>query len=175
MKPLKVFMIVAVALTSAATAQAGTITVEFQNVDKYTDFSVSGLSEEKTLGLFESELEDELKQFAKRYIVGDHTLEIVFIDIDMAGDIQPWRNSHNADIRYIERIYPPRMELGYTLKGADGTVISEGTERIADIAFDFNILAPIRSSSMSFFYEITLLEDWIRKNFRSLKSEAGKN
>ncbi len=175
MKTLKVFLIVAVALTSAATAQAGTIKVEFQDVDKYTDFSVSGLSEEKTLGLFESELEDELKQFAERYIVGDHTLEIVFIDIDMAGDIQPWRNRHNADIRYIERVYPPRMELSYTLKDADGNVVSEGKERIADIAFDFNILAPIRSNSMSFFYEITLLEDWIRKNFRSLKSEAGKN
>ena len=93
----------------------------------------------------------------------------------VAGDIQPWRNTHNADIRYIERVYPPRMELGYTLKDADGNVVSEGEETIADIAFDFNILAPIRSNSMSFFYEITLLEDWIRKTFRKLKSEAAKN
>lgn len=175
MKTLKVFLTVAVALTSVATAQAGTIKVEFKDVEKYTDFSVSGLSEEKTLGLFESELEDELERFAKRYILGDHTLEVVFIDIDMAGDIQPWRNRHNADIRYIDRMYPPRMELGYTLKDADGNVVSEGEETIADIAFDFNILAPIRSNSMSFFYEVTLLEDWIRKTFRSLKSKAAKD
>ena len=174
MKTLKAFLIVAVALTSLATAQAGTITVVFEDVDKYTDFSVSGLSEKKTMGIFESELEGELKRFSERYIVGDYALEIVFKDIDMAGDIQPWRNRHNADIRYIERVYPPRMELAYTLKDADGNVVTEGEETIADIAFDFNILAPIRSQSMSFFYEINMLEDWVRKTFRSLKSEAAK-
>ena len=174
MKTLNAFLTVATALTSVAIAQAGTINVEFQEVDKYTDFSVSGLSEEKTLGIFESELEGELKRFSERYIVGDYTLLIVFKDIDMAGDIQPWRNRHSADIRYIERVYPPRMELAYTLTDADGKVVAEGEETIADIAFDFNILAPIRSQSMSFFYEINMLEDWIRKTFRSLKSEAAK-
>jgi hypothetical protein len=66
------------------------------------------------------------------------------------------------------------MELGYTLTDGDGNVIAEGEETIADIAFDFNILAPIRSNSMSFFYEIELLEDWIRKTFRSFRSEAAK-
>lgn len=174
MKTLNKFLIVAVALTSLATAKAGTIKVEFEDVDKYTDFSVSGLSEKKTEGIFESELEGELKRFSERYIVGDYTLFILFKDIDMAGDIQPWRNRHNADIRYIERIYPPRMELAYTLKDAEGNVVMEGEETIADIAFDFNILAPIRSQSMSFFYEINMLEDWIRKTFRSLKSEGAQ-
>ena len=90
----------------------------------------------------------------------------------MAGDIQPWRNRHNADIRYIERVYPPRMELAYKLTDADGKVVLEGEETISDISFDFNILAPIRTQTMSFFYEINMLEDWIRKTFRSLRSNT---
>ncbi len=173
MKTLKIFLTLASAWIAAGSLVAGEITVEFKEVDKYTDFSVSGLSEEKTQGIFESELERELKIFSERYIGENQKLHIVFEDIDMAGDIQPWRNRHNADIRYIERVYPPRMELAYTLTDADGTVLLEGEETIADISFDFNILAPIRTQSMSFFYEINMLEDWIRKTFRPYRSNSG--
>lgn len=173
MKTLKLILVLASAWISTCALNAGEITVEFEEVDKYTDFSVSGLSEEKTLGIFESELERELKVLSKRYIIGDYKLHIIFKDIDMAGDIQPWRNRYNADIRYIETVYPPRMELAYTLTDSEGNIVQQGEETIADISFDFNILAPLRTQTMSFYYEINMLEDWMRKNFRSLKSNAG--
>lgn len=174
MKTTKTFLTIIVTLISISALRAGTIETEFEDVDKFSDFSVSGLSEKRTLGIFESELERELEVFARQYITGDHKLKIVFKDIDMAGEIEPWRNRHSADIRYIERVYPPRMELAYTLTDGDGNVVLEGEETIVDIAFDFNILAPIRSQSMSFFYEINLLEDWIRKTFRILRSEPAE-
>jgi hypothetical protein len=155
--------------------QAAQIDTEFKDVDDYTDFSVNGLSEEKTLGIFESELEDELDRFAKKYLPEGYALSITFTNIDMAGDIQPWRNRHNADIRYVERIYPPRLAFSYVLKDTEGTVVSEGEESISDLAFDMNIIAPMRSRHTSFFYETTLLGDWMRKTFRSLRSKAVKD
>ena len=95
----KLLILSTVGMTSLA-ANAGVIPVEFEEVGKYTDFSVSGLTD------------------------------------------------------------------------ADGKVVLEGEETISDISFDFNILAPIRTQTMSFFYEINMLEDWIRKTFRSLRSNT---
>ena len=155
--------------------RAGPIGVEFENVDDFTDFSVSGLSESKTLSIFQSELESELDRFARLYLKEGQTLEIIFTDVDMAGDIQPWRNRHNADIRYVERIYPPRLEFRYVLKNSEGEVLSEGEESITDLAFDFNVIAPMRSRHMTFFYELDLLGNWIRKTIRSVDTKPVEN
>ncbi|MEX0325142.1 MAG: DUF3016 domain-containing protein [Puniceicoccaceae bacterium] len=175
MKTIKLLSLAGTLLLPFLSAQAGQILAEFEDVDNFTDFSVSGLSEEKTLSIFESELEDELARFARKYIPEGQTLHILFTDIDMAGDIQPWRNRHNADIRYIERVYPPRLAFTYKLVDAEENVLAEGEESIADLAFDYNVVAPMKTISMSFFYETNLLGDWIRLTMRKLQSvESGE-
>ena len=170
MKTMKFLFLAGAAILPFLTAQAGQIIAEFDDVKNFTDFSVSGLSEEKTLSIFESELEDELERFARKYIPEGQTLHILFTDIDMAGDIQPWRNRHNADIRYVERIYPPRLAFTYKLVDAEDKVLAEGEESIADLAFDYNVVAPMKNLSMSFFYETNLLGDWIRLTMRKIQS-----
>lgn len=170
MKTMKLLSLLSAILLPLLTAQGAQIVAEFEDVDNFTDFSVSGLSEKKTLSIFESELEDELERFARKYLQEGQTLTIVFTDIDMAGDIQPWRNRHNADIRYVERIYPPRLAFTYKLVDAEGKVLAEGEESIADLAFDYNVVAPMKTLSMSFFYETNLLGDWIRLTMRKLQS-----
>jgi hypothetical protein len=170
MKTMKLVSLFPVILIPLATASAGEIIAEFQDVDNYTDFSVSGLSEEKTLSIFESELEDELERFSKKYISEGQKLTITFTDIDMAGDIQPWRNRHNADIRYVESIYIPRLSFLYKLEDSEGNVLAEGEESISDLAFQHSVIAPMRTQSMNFFYETNLLGDWIRKTMRQLRS-----
>ena len=172
MKTIKAVSLAATLLLPLFSLTAGQIVAEYENVEKFTDFSVSGLSEIKTLKIFESELETELERFAKKYIDEGSVLEIVFTDIDMAGDIQPWRNRHNADIRYIERVYIPRLAFRYTLKDADGNVVDEGEASISDLAFDMSVIAPMRTQHMNFFYETNLLGDWIRKTMRAHKSVA---
>ncbi|MEX0331989.1 MAG: DUF3016 domain-containing protein [Puniceicoccaceae bacterium] len=167
---MKLLSLTAAVLFPFLSVQAGQILAEFEDVDNFTDFSVSGLSEEKTLSIFESELEDELERFARKYIPEGQTLHILFTDIDMAGDIQPWRNRHNADIRYIERVYPPRLAFTYKLVDAEDNVLAEGEESIADLAFDYNVVAPMKNISMSFFYETNLLGDWIRLTMRKVQS-----
>ena len=149
-----------------APLNAGEIKMEFENVDDYTDFSISGMTENKTLPLFISEMEENLKGVAKRYLEEGQTLELVFTDIDMAGDIQPWRNRHNADIRYVEAIYPPRLKFRYALKDAEGEVLAEGEESISDLSFQMSTTAALRSSFEQFRYEFELLENWIRRSFK---------
>ncbi|NDV62030.1 DUF3016 domain-containing protein [Puniceicoccales bacterium CK1056] len=141
----------------------GTATADFANPEDFTDFSVSGMSEEKTLNIFEGELEQELERIADKYLAEGETLTLVFTDIDMAGDIQPWRNRTNSDIRYVEAIYPPRLQFSYSLADADGNILKEGEAIESDLGFQMNISASVRGKNMSFFYELELLSDWARK------------
>lgn len=166
MKTIKPLLFL-IAFLPALGLAAGGITAEFENVGDYTDFSISGMSEEKTLTIFQAELERELETFAKRYLKEGQALLLVFTDIDMAGDIQPWRNRHNADIRYVEGIYPPRLKFRYTLSDEEDTILAEGEESISDLAFQMSTTAAMRSGFQQFYYEIELLGNWIRKTLKN--------
>lgn len=161
----------ATAFLLPAMASAGTITAEYADVDDFTDFSVYGLSEERTLKIFQTELKDVLPSLAEKYLSEGETLVIRFTDIDMAGDIQPWRNTYNADIRYIEAVYPPRLKFTYTLTDSEGTVLEEGEESVSDLAFQMDTAASFRANSENFYYETDLLRDWMRKTFRDRASK----
>jgi hypothetical protein len=153
-------------------ASAGTMTAEFEDVDNFTDFSVNGLSEERTLKMFKTELDKELEFLGGKYLAEGETLVIRFTDIDMGGDIQPWRNRYNADIRYVEAVYPPRLKFTYSLKNAEGEILDEGEVSISDLSFQMNATASFRVNSETFYYETTLLRDWMRKTFRKTSSES---
>lgn len=172
MKPYNT-LILAIAFSAASVSFAGKLAFEFEEPSEFTDFSVSGLTEERTLPIFEAELDQERERLGEKYLGEDETLTIRFTDIDMAGDIQPWRNRVNADIRYVEAIYPPRLVFTYELTDADGDVVRSGEESIKDLAFQMNAVASIRSRNSSFYYEITLLEDWLRKFRKEALSPSG--
>jgi hypothetical protein len=171
MKKLQLTSLLTALLVPVFTS-AGTMTAEFEDVDNFTDFSVNGLSEEKTLKIFQAELDKELESLGGKYLAEDETLVIRFTDIDMAGDIQPWRNTYNADIRYVEAVYPPRLKFTYTLKNGEGEVLDEGEASITDLSFQMNSAASFRANSETFYYETTLLRDWMRKTMRKAGSDS---
>jgi hypothetical protein len=165
-----------IASLGAGTAlYAAEVQPEFENVKDFTDFSISGLSEEKTLRIFQAELDDALPQFAEKHLRGGERLVIRFTDVDMAGDIQPWRNSTNADIRYVEAIYPPRLKFRYQLTDSEGAVVDEGEDSISDMAFQMSTAAVFRGRFQHFAYELELLESWMRKTFGKRGSESEDN
>ena len=156
---MKYLILATLALVGGYTSlSAAKIELNFEGLESYSDFSIEGLSEEKTQGAFVDEVSRNLR--LKKFVGEDRTLVITFKDIDMAGDIQPWRNRFNAEIRYIEGIYPPSMKFAYTLSDLNGAVIAQGEESIKDLTFDFNLKRPGNSQ---FEYELNLLEDWARK------------
>lgn len=147
---------------------AASLEVSFVEPKSFRDFSVSGLSEERTQPIFERELQRNLGSLVERHL-GDRTLVLEFTDIDMAGDIQPWRNRHFQDIRYVEHIYPPRLDFNYAVRDADGNVILEGSEVLRDIAFMHRLRSPRMSDS--FFHETELLRDWVRRDLPRMLEE----
>lgn len=174
MKTKPFLCILAVSAAMPWALSAGTVAFTFAPVEDFRDFSVSGLSEARTLPLFEAELAQDLEASALKYLAPGEKLVIHFTNIDMAGDIQPWRNRHNADIRYVENIYPPRLAFTYELLDQEGHVLSSGEEALTDLSFMMNVLAPIQAGHKNFFYESTLLRDWIRKTYRDRTPVATK-
>ncbi|MCC5805338.1 MAG: DUF3016 domain-containing protein [Opitutales bacterium] len=154
-----------------ALAAAASLEVSFVDPKSFRDFSVNGMSEERTQPVFERELARNLAPRLES-LLGDRTLVIEFTDIDMAGDIQPWRNRHNQDIRYVEHIYPPRLEFNYTVKVAEGEVILEGSENLRDMSFMYRVRSPRMSDT--FFYETELLRDWVRRDLMRKLEEVGE-
>lgn len=141
------------------------LTATLTDVDNFRDFSVSGMTEERTKGVFESEFRRFARTEAERAIPSGYTVHLEFTDIDMAGDIQPWRNRNHSDLRYIEAIYPPMLEFNYTVRNADGEVVIEGEKRLRDINYLFAPNQRFRAFT-SFRYELSMLSDWLRGDLR---------
>ncbi len=145
---------------AGTTLASAAVVPHFEGLDDFTDFSISGRSEANARTVFEGALE---RASRLQSIVGEErTLELTFTDIDMAGDIQPWRNREFADIRYVEAIYPPRLEFSYVLRDSECNEIACFTENRRDLGFLQT--ARLTGRYEPFHYELQLLNNWARRN-----------
>lgn len=90
-------------------------------------------------------------------------LQVTFTDIKRAGSYEPWRGPQWMDVRIIKDIYPPRIDLRFTLTDANGTMLAEGERNLKDIAF---LRRGTLENDDPLRYEKRLLDDWLRKEFR---------
>lgn len=100
---------------------------------------------------------------ADRVIASGQTLKVTITDIQRAGQCEPWRGPYLDDTRIVKDIYPPRIDLHFTLADAQGQIVSEGDRKLTDMAFMhrgdlLNQNDPLR-------FEKRLLDDWLRKEF----------
>jgi hypothetical protein len=117
-----------------------------------------------------SQLARHLRYRADRALPSGQQLDVIFTDVKRAGAFEPWRGPRWDEIRIIKDIYPPRIDLRYTLTGADGTVLGEGERKLRDPAFlsgaTPNAQDPLR-------YEKRLLDDWLRREFAPARARSG--
>ncbi|MGH8156873.1 MAG: DUF3016 domain-containing protein [Rhodanobacter sp.] len=102
---------------------------------------------------------------ASRVLAPGQRMDIEVTDVDRAGEYEPWRGPRFNDVRIIKDIYPPRIDLNFTLYGADGKVLREGSRKLRDPAFLSHGFAndqdPLR-------YEKSLIDLWLRKGAEKL-------
>ena len=176
MKTTSIFLLAAAlaASTSAVAADsksAGSEQVEviFDKPEDFRDVKDSHLATDKgreaNLSLFRSYVVER----APRYLAPGQKLTVTFTDIDMAGDFEPWHGPSAHDVRIIKDIYVPRIELHYRVTDASGAVVKEGKSKISDLNFQMNVNATTNSDPLR--YEKRLLDDWMRREFRSLKKK----
>lgn len=106
------------------------------------------------------ELARHLQRRAGKALAPGQHLDVTILDIQRAGICEPWRGPAMSDIRVVNDLYPPRIDLHFTLTAADGRVIGEGTRELRDSAF---LHRSQRLGNDPLQYEKRLLDDWLRR------------
>ena len=152
---------------AASTKSAPRVEVTFSDPEKFTDAADGPRGSDMGRDQNLAELRDYIVDKAQTYVPEGQKLSVTVTDVDLAGEVEPWRSAEMHDVRIIKSIYAPRIDLSFKLTdAATGAVIKEGTRQLRDQTFDLNI-RPDRNDRRV--YEKGLLEDWIRGEFKPNK------
>ncbi len=105
-------------------------------------------------------LQAYMAQRAARILAPGQRLDIEVTDVDRAGEYEPWRGPRFDDVRIIKDIYPPRMELDFTLYDANGNVLRKGHRKLRDPGF---LSRNAGTDQDPLRYEKSLIDLWLRK------------
>ena len=141
----------------------GPVAVRWENPAAFTEVRPRPAGAQRDDFSWIPALARHLRDSAAGRIADGEQLDITVTDIDLAGDYEPWRNL-SQDVRIVRDIYPPRMRLHFTLRDAQGRVLSEGERRLSDLGF-------LQGSSLldsdPLRYEKRMIDDWTRREFQS--------
>lgn len=162
--PLFRLLCIALLVLASVTAQAETsqdsVSVHYKNPQNFSEAKLSFGAHRSDADAYLKPLKDYIIQRAARILASGQRLDIVVTDVKRAGDYEPWRGPRFNDIRIIKDIYPPRIDLDFTLYGADGNVLREGSRKLRNPAFLNGLSAgdqdPLR-------YEKSLIDLWLNK------------
>ncbi|MBK8162251.1 MAG: DUF3016 domain-containing protein [Gammaproteobacteria bacterium] len=104
-----------------------------------------------------------LRQSAAKHLSVGQKLTINITDIDMAGGYEPWHGPQFSDIRAMRDVYPPRIDLAFTLTDADGDVIASGERRRRDVSYLMTTVSRIDADPLV--YEKLLVREWLWREF----------
>ena len=140
--------------------------VTFVDPDKFTDAADGYRGSDYGRDANLSELKTHIERKANSYVPEGQRLEVTITDVDLAGEIEPWRSPQMQDVRIVKEIYTPRIDLSFKLLDASGAVVKEGKRQLRDMNYMMNI-NPNRNDSRV--YEKALLDDWFRSEFTRVK------
>ncbi len=107
------------------------------------------------------ELAEHLRKRAEARLGPGERLDLTIIDVDRAGEYEPWIGVNYQDTRIVRDIYPPRMTVQFRHIGADGRVLAEGERKLSDPGFLTGI-TPIDTSDPLRF-EKRMIDEWLRR------------
>lgn len=153
-------LLLAACATPPAIPENPDIRVEYINPEKFTDVGDSAVpSDASRTGHLEQFRKHLVQRAASRLGTGQK-LTVSITNIDMAGNFEPWR-IRLGDTRIIRDVYPPRIDLRFTLTAADGTIIREGERQLRDLTFLMTTPHYYRDDPLR--YEKALLDDWLER------------
>ena len=145
---------------SAATAQ-----VEYVKPESFTDAGRRWAYTDSQNNL--EQLKLHLVAQVGKLLPADETLTISITDVDLAGDYDP-RQRYSNEVRIVKDVYPPRINLRFSLARADGTVVKEGERSLRDPGFLMGTSTRYLSDNLR--YEKAMLDEWLEREFKSAKA-----
>jgi hypothetical protein len=172
MKTSHIFLVAAFGLAMGGTVRAADNSksvsraiVTFDHPENFTDVADGPRGSDFGVDSNLDELKDYITKRAGLYVNEGQQLAITITDVDLAGEVEPWR-APGSNVRFVKDIYMPRIDLSFKLTDASGKVLKEGGRHLSDSTFMMNI-NPDRSDRRV--YEKRLLDDWLRKEFSGTK------
>jgi len=135
------------------------IKVDFRNPDAYTDCRDDFVPSQEEQVRIMGDLQRELRKHATLYLKEGERLEVVFNDIDLAGDIEPIRNGEGK--RVLRDITPPRLEIEFKIIGSDGTVKLEGKRSLKKVGY--LSMMNLNRTEERYYHDKKLIREWVEK------------
>lgn len=141
---------------------AGPVSVAWNDPAQFSEINYGHDRIETLRGVWVRDLAEYVRDSAAdRLGAGEH-LEVELLDVDRAGDYEPWRGPNASDIRITRDIYPPRITLRFRHLDAQGQVLAEGERRLTDPGFLSRTAGGHRNTDPLRF-EKRLVDDWLAR------------
>ncbi len=138
----------------------GPVNVSWNDPAQFSDLRHSFNRWEAERGDWVRQLALHLRKSAAKQLQPGERLDVNITDVMRAGIYEPWHGPQLDHVRVIRDRYPPRMELNYTLYGADGQVLTQGSEKLRDFGFMMGS-SPINQND-PLRYEKRMIDGWAR-------------
>lgn len=136
------------------------VSVHYRDPGNFTEAKLSFGVNARNASAYLIPLKAYIEQRATRILAPGQRLVIEVTDVDRAGEYEPWRGPDFSTVRIIKDVYPPRIDLNFTLYGADGKILREGNRSLRDVAFLGRVQL---GDSDTLRYEKSLIDRWLRK------------
>lgn len=148
-----------------ALPEAGPVSVRWNDPATFAELRNSHNRYEAARGGWLTDLAGYLRKRAEPRLGSGERLELTIVDIDRAGDYEPWLGFGYRDTRIVRDIYPPRMTVQFKHVDANGQVLAEGERKLSDPGFLTGI-TPIDSSDPLRF-EKRMIDSWLRRELHT--------
>jgi hypothetical protein len=136
------------------------VVVSYSHPDQFTEMRTSPASQRSDIKSYLELLKSYIHKRASRVLAPGQNLAIVVTDVAFAGHYEPWTGAPGGWMRVVRRTFPPRIDLHFTLRDAQGKVVKEGTRKLTNSAF---MDGPSLHDSDPLRYEKALIDRWLRK------------
>lgn len=153
--------VLAASLCLPLIAQAGTVSVDWQEPEKFRDIKPANESKKRFRERTLTSLEKHFSELAEK-LPADHELVIKVTDLDLAGNVEFGRTQ---PIRIVRQIFIPSIDFEYQLFDGKKQMLQSATIELKDMNFLSHVKS--RYSNESLGHEKRMLDDWFKSTFKA--------
>jgi Protein of unknown function (DUF3016). len=146
-------------LSLPSIGQEASVQVQYVRAETFSDVGNHRFSDERIRAAYLDQLRGHLVKRAAALLPTGQRLSVSITEVDMAGEFEPWRPPL-GDARIVTDIYPPRIDLTFSLAAEDGKLIKEGARSLRDPAF---LSGTNRYTDDPLRYEKALVDRWLEQ------------
>lgn len=139
----------------------GRVEVRWDDPARFSEIRRSGNPRAAARGAWVLQLAEHLRRHAGHQLPAGERLAVELVDIDRAGEYEPWHGIQYHDIRVVRDRYPPRIVLRFSRSGADGRVLAHGERTLRDAAFLLHASGAGDGDPLR--HEKAMLERWLAR------------